>query len=402
MESGLARGGSRTPSRASPFYAFAFERVRRTSTPKVKISPVRDTLRLVVVLCRLVGWAWSLAIIAATINAYPEVNRGIAFGAAILGTLWAGFTVAAASRERFLTKPAFVVADGVVALLIAGAAWPAGAPDFISGGYPLSWLFVVAYATSLRWTVVAAVTVTIAAAILHGVMNLGAMRTVGSLQFLVIGLMAGWAFDTLRDREALRLGAETAFRLEQQAAARHEERARLASQLHDSVLQTLHVIRMEADDPGQVRYLARRQERELRRTIDEFRSPFHQSFRAELLAVRDEVEDLCRVEVDTVIRDDAELTPSLAAVAAAAREAMINAAKHSGATQIHLYSEISDGIARVNIRDRGRGIGGQLPDINRQRLSESLVERVAPVSGAVVVDSAAGQGTDVTITVPSP
>jgi signal transduction histidine kinase len=401
MESGLSRGGNRTPSRAISSYAFVLERVRRMSTPTSEISPVRDTLRRVVVMGRLVGWAWSLAMIAATVKGHPDVNNGVALDAATLGSFWAALTLAAAWKDRFLSNPIFVVADGVVALLMAAAAWAAGAPDFISGGYPMSWLFVVAYATSLRWTMVAAFIVTLYVAVFHGVLNLGVMRTVGSIQFLVVGLIAGWAFDSLREREALRLEAETGLRLEQQAAARHEERASLAGRLHDSVLQTLHVIRMEADDPAQVRYLARRQERELRRTIDEFRSPHQQSFRAELLGVRDEIEDLCRVEVDTVIRDDAELTPPLVAAVAAAREAMINAAKHSGATQIHLYSEISDGIARLNVRDRGLGIADGLATIN-QRLSESLVGRVAAVSGAVVIESAPGHGTDVTITVPWP
>ncbi|HSL25291.1 MAG TPA: ATP-binding protein, partial [Acidimicrobiia bacterium] len=308
----------------------------------------------------------------------------------------------------------FVVADGIVSFLLAGAAWAAHAPDFISGGYPMSWLFVVAYNGRLRWTMLASVLLGAYYAFLHGALNLGSVRTVGSIQYLVIGLIAGWAFDTLREREELRLAAEESLRAQQQAAARQEERASMARRLHDSVLQTLHVIRMDADDPVQVRYLARRQERELRRTIDQYRSPHRHSFRAELMGARDEVEDLCRIEVDTVIRDDAELSPPLAAAVAAAREAMINAAKHSGAIRIHLYSEINDGTARVNVRDRGRGLvdgtgglvdgtGGLVDGTGDQALlADSLLERVAAVRGSVTIESAAGRGTDVTITVPSP
>lgn len=271
----------------------------------------------------------------------------------------------------------------------------------------MSWLFVVAYAARLRWTVAASVLLAAYIAFLHGSLNLGSMRTVGSIQFVVIGLIAGWAFDSLREREALRVEAERKLAVEQQDAARQDERANLARRLHDSVLQTLNVIRMHADDPGQVRYLARRQERELRRTIDAYRSPYTVSFRAELLGVRDDVEDLCRVEVDAVIRDDAESTPSLTAAVGAAREAMINAAKHSGAIQIHLYSEIADGKARVNVRDRGKGFATTEIAVNptaqsNSLMANSLIGRVAAVGGTVVIESAVGKGTDVTITVPWP
>lgn len=52
---------------------------------------------------------------------------------------------------------------------------------------------------------------------------------------------------------------------EQQAAkAASDERAEIASRLHDSVLQTLALIQKRADDPQEVARLARGQERELR------------------------------------------------------------------------------------------------------------------------------------------
>jgi signal transduction histidine kinase len=153
-----------------------------------------------------------------------------------------------------------VFADGLIAFLIAGAAWAASSEDLLIRGYPLSWLFVVAYAGRLRWTLLASVLLAAFYAYLHGLLNLGAVRTVGSIQFVVIGLIAGWAFDSLREREGLRLEAEERLGIEQQAAARKDERVRIARKLHDSVLQTLHVIRMDADDPAQVRYLARKQE----------------------------------------------------------------------------------------------------------------------------------------------
>src|SRR5208283_5432648 len=52
--------------------------------------------------------------------------------------------------------------------------------------------------------------------------------------------------------------------VERQARARAEERADMATRVHDSVLQTLALIQRNAADPHQVVQLARAQERELR------------------------------------------------------------------------------------------------------------------------------------------
>jgi signal transduction histidine kinase len=153
---------------------------------------------------------------------------------------------------------------------------------------------------------------------------------------------------------------------------------------------------MGADDPGQSRYLARRQERELRRNIEEWRSEYRQSFRAALLAVRDEIEDTHRVEIEAVIRDDAQMNPNLAAAIEAAREAMANAAKHSGSTTITLYSEFVNGDAQIHVRDSGSGF---VDDGRKSRVRERLARRVENAGGLVEIDTAPDSGTEITITV---
>ena len=45
----------------------------------------------------------------------------------------------------------------------------------------------------------------------------------------------------------------------------------------------------------------------------------------------------------------------LAALVAAAREAMVNAAKHAEVEEISVYAEVEDGTASVFVRDRGIG-----------------------------------------------
>ena len=373
-------------------------------TTSTEITSIDQTLRWIVLMFRLMGWLWCMALIVVAIDRFPHADRQILIAMGALVTSLTTFTVVAARRGDFLGSSWFVWADGVVVAFLIAGGWLAGASDFLSGGYPASWIFVVAYAYNLARTVLISMALTLYYAVMHVVLDVASLelRTVGSIQFVVYGLLAGWTFDTLREREAMRIAAEARLLLERQAAVRHEERANLARRLHDSVLQTLHVIRTEADDPVRVRHLARRQERELRRTIDEFRSPHEHSFAADLLRARDEVEELFLVEIEAVIRNDAELTPALVAIVSAAHEAMANAAKHSGSTSLHLYSEISNGRALVNVHDRGRGLVGDDTAELRLSLTAALEQRIKDFGGDVQVEGLRGQGLDVIVSVPHP
>ena len=134
----------------------------------------------------------------------------------------------------------------------------------------------------------------------------------------------------------------------------------------------------------------------MRRNIDEWQSEFDRSFRATLLAVRDDVEDVHRVEIEAVIRDDASLSSSLEAGIEAAREALINAVKHSVAEKISLFSELRVGQADIHIRDNGNGFTS---DSDRLQVQRRLTRRVEAIGGIVNVDSENGEGTDIRITI---
>lgn len=373
------------------------------------IPPVNATLSWVVLLMRLLGYVWMLALTLTVLTedrlvGAEEPNTSILVVAMVVATLGTALMVLA-SRRGFLGSLWYVALDGAISLFLLSAAWLAGAPDFIAGGYPMSWLFLVAYATTLKGTVVAAPLLTAAFAWLHIVMDLELVRVVGSIQFLVVSLVAGWAFDALRHREHLRLQAEADRREaqvllaeERENAARLEERSRMAGRLHDSVLQTLKLIMTNSSDAGEVRYLARVQERELRRTINEYRSPHQNSFRTRLLDARAAIEDGYRVEIEQVIRDDIEMNPRLASLVAAAHEAMANAARHSGTSAIDLYAEVRDDGVQINVRDRGRGFDGGA--VSSGGIAHSIIARVEEAGGTATIKSAAGFGTDVSLFMP--
>ncbi len=370
---------------------------------------VDRTLSWVVLIMRLLGWVWSLTLIfVALATEEPPPDRGVFIGAALLATGGAALMVVA-FRRGFLASRVYALVDGSIALLLVVAGWAAGAAVFVAGGYPVSWLFLVAYAAGVSWTVAAGAAATAVFAVLHTLMDLRPTRVVGSMQLLVVGFVVGWAFHAIRQRESLRVlaereraEAERELAVEQARTGRLQERSEIARRLHDSVLQTLKLISAAADDPTEVRYLARVQERDLTRTINEYRSPYKESFRAALLDARAMVEDLYRVRIDDVINDDTEMTPRLRALVEAASEAMTNAARHSGSETIDLFARFDDeGVVMVSVRDHGRGFNLDTAG-DGGGIVHSMKTRLAALGGNVHINSRPEQGTEVRLSLPGP
>lgn len=354
-------------------------------------------LRGIVVIFRALGLIWMILLVTVTMLTAPPPRLWIVWGSVALAILWTGLTwYMSRSHPKQLMGTTWFLLDSVAMLAIGAASVASGAEELFHGGLPLSYVFVGALWGSLPGSLVASVLLAVEQFLVHVAADLGAVRAAGSVIFFVVAAIVGWTFQTLRRYDIARMDALDQLAHEQAAVAVHEERAALADRLHDSVLQTLHAIRMQADDPTQSRYLARRQERELRRNIEGWRSDYERSFRENLLSVRDDIEDVHRVEIDAVIRDDAEVTATLQAAIDAAREALANAAKHSGSPSISLFSEFVNGQAMIHVRDSGSGF--EDPEKKAQVLSR-LTDRVQKVGGLIEIDSDASHGTEVTIKV---
>ena len=191
--------------------------------------------------------------------------------------------------------------------------------------------------------------------------------------------------------------------LERSARARAEERADIASHMHDSVLQTLALIQRRASDPQQVVQLARAQERELRSWLFEGRAPGETdatSFADGIRLIQRDVEARHGVPVEVVTVGDCPLDDDLSALLAAAREATVNAAKWSGAGVISLYAEVEPGQVEVAVRDRGKGFDPDSVASDRKGLAESIHGRMTRHGGSAAVQSAVGEGTKVTLRMP--
>ncbi len=186
----------------------------------------------------------------------------------------------------------------------------------------------------------------------------------------------------------------TGLMAERASRVREEQRAEIAAHLHDSVLQTLALIQNRAGASSEVARIARAQERELRDWLFARDSPVTADLATELrdFAASIELDYAARIDVVAV---GEFASPSSAPLIAAAREAILNAARHAGG-DVSVYLEGSLVAIDVFVRDRGSGVDlATIPD-DRLGIRESIVKRMSRAGGtATVGPGAGGTGTEV-------
>jgi len=190
---------------------------------------------------------------------------------------------------------------------------------------------------------------------------------------------------------------------------REAERAEIAAHLHDSVLQTLALIQRQSDSPREVTRLARGQERELRTWLygpGGYRrpgaDPAEGGLTDALAAAAAEVEDTYALTVrPVVVGGDRPLDDDLRALVLAAREAMVNAAKHAGVDEVSVYAEVEPDEVNVFVRDRGAGFDPDAVPADRHGLAGSVHGRMARHGGTVRLRTHPGDGTEVHLRMPA-
>ena len=180
---------------------------------------------------------------------------------------------------------------------------------------------------------------------------------------------------------------------ERRERVRSQERAEMAAHLHDSVLQTLALVQKHAGDEREVAALARRQERELRHWLSG-RLAGETRLRGALDAIASDVERAHGVDVDVVTVGDMELDERGAALVAAAREAIVNAAKFGGGSPVSVYAEAAGGRVELFVRDRGPGFDPAAVPADRRGVRESIVGRMERHGGRARIHTSA-EGTEV-------
>jgi signal transduction histidine kinase len=80
----------------------------------------------------------------------------------------------------------------------------------------------------------------------------------------------------------------------------------------------------------------------------------------------------------------------------AASEAMVNAAKHSGAERISLYFEAQDTQLEVFVTDQGNGFDEAISPTG-QGIRNSIRKRMENAGGTARIESVPGEGTEVAL-----
>ncbi|WP_203836326.1 ATP-binding protein [Winogradskya humida] len=190
-------------------------------------------------------------------------------------------------------------------------------------------------------------------------------------------------------------------RSEREGRIREQERAEVAAMIHDQVLHTLALIQRNSTDIKEVQRLARGQERSLRNWLYKPSASPTERFAAALEQASAEVEDTYAISVETVVVGDTQCDERVAALVAAAREALVNAARHAGVQTVSLYAEVEESELSVFIRDRGAGFDPDKVEDTRHGVRGSIIGRMRRHGGKAVIRSAPGDGTEVRLTLPA-
>ncbi|MDG6105377.1 PspC domain-containing protein [Dactylosporangium aurantiacum] len=187
---------------------------------------------------------------------------------------------------------------------------------------------------------------------------------------------------------------------EREARVREQERAELAAMVHDQVLHTLALIQRNAGDVKEVQRLARGQERTLRNWLYKPTASPTEKFSAALEEASAEVEDTFAIAVETVVVGDVDVDERVAAIVAAAREALVNAAKHAKVETVSLYAEVEPDCVSVFVRDRGVGFELTAVESDRHGVRGSILARMQRHGGKAEIRSTPGDGTEVRLSLP--
>jgi signal transduction histidine kinase len=193
----------------------------------------------------------------------------------------------------------------------------------------------------------------------------------------------------------------TQLRAEREGRIREQERAEVAAMVHDQVLHTLALIQRNASDLKTVQRLARGQERSLRSWLYKPAASPTERFAAALEQAAAEVEDTFAVTVEAVVVGDRANDERVNALVAAAREALVNAARHAKVETVSLYAEVEPEQLSVFVRDRGAGFDLSAVEDHRHGVRGSIIGRMRRHGGRAEILTEPGVGTEVRLTLPA-
>ena len=386
----------------------------------------RATLSLGIIALRWATLAWMAVVAGATAD---DLRRPLLVWVGVAVTL-AWTTWLTVVRPQ-LTFPVLLadLALAIGLIVLSGYVSEPGAlngegPGF-STAYPVAAAVTWGAAKGFRFGVLAGLALgvaLVAARVVNGE-SLESLRTdqalslaSGAVNFLLAGGAMG-ILARLLDRSASELRAVQEDNMRaRERAARLAERESLARQIHDSVLQSLAMVHkrgrelaeagsVPAAEVARLAELAGGQERILRQLV--LREPGEvPTGRASLREALEGLAGVVEGPKVTVSAVGPLLLPTACVeeLAAAARQALENAARHANAATVSVFAEDDEDEIVVTIRDDGDGFTydeDALREAGKIGMLKSMKGRAEHLGGRMCVDSAPGRGTEIELRVPA-
>lgn len=323
----------------------------------------------------------------------------------------AATTYAAVRVEALRRRPILWAADAVavLALILAGGQWR-------SPFYLLALTTLILPATSLRFTRALAFTGLFTAGYFAVAATTGidwnTLETTPRLESLATHLLLPVLVGSGLAYSAYLLGRLEAEQRRAEQLALEAERRRIARELHDSAKQRVHAAHLvlsslRGDTAGQSRQSIEQALGELEAAIAEMNTSLTSLRQGPpqgklIEAIRERaarLEGIAGIPV-RVSGSAPQLSPPVAAhVFHVVSEAISNAIRHAGASEVRASLTMSHECLAATVVDDGRGL-----EANGRREShglQSMADRAELIGGTLQIDSADGGGTSVRLEVPS-
>ena len=199
------------------------------------------------------------------------------------------------------------------------------------------------------------------------------------------------------------------------------ERTRLSAELHDALSQTLSGIAMQlgaikrfsTTDPARMSHHLDIASRTLKSCRDELRNVLW-DLRSQVLDEPDiekaiqQILEPCSDGADIRIRfavpRDRLAESTARTIFCIVRELVVNAIRHGGATSVRIAGSVENGMLLCSVRDNGCGFDPEsAPGAEEGHFGlQGIRERMEAAGGTIEIESALGQGTRVSMSMPAP
>jgi signal transduction histidine kinase len=372
-----------------------------------------------IVLAALATRALVLPVILVGLLAHAQVHHitfpsaSLLAGVALVAVVNVGLLVYLSGHRRpqLLLTPGFLVADVVLAAALY--VWVASTVPqtlFFHPEWDALWLYMMG--TVVLWTGVRGVrtaVVILAAGVLVQVLATWANGVaLGSISWLVVAARELWlGFALLWTLVVLSLSQQGALAAAAEGlrAGQEAERARMLRTMHDSVLQSLEALLLDAgrnDLPvrqrlDRLRAGVRRQTSDIRVVLRHDQQVPGAGLTGPLEALVEEF--MGRGLKVRLVTAELEADPPILvaqALLGATQEALANVAKHAGVQQAVVRVASTDSGVEVTVRDHGRGFDPDRP-AGGFGIAQSIVGRMRDVGGRATMWSAPDRGTRVSL-----